>query len=121
VIRFVLRAAFAAAGIFIAAHVVHGIVIHSYWSLAWMALLLGVINAFIRPIVVFFTLPFTILTLGLFLLVVNGAMLGLAAMFFRGVEVHGFWAAVLGALIVSITSWVGSAFLGGDDRARERS
>ena len=119
-IRFLLRACFAALGLWIASRIVPGIHISSWQSLALCALLLGVINAIVRPIVVFFTLPFTIITLGLFLLVVNGLMLGLAAMFFRGVGVHGLWAAILGALVISITSWIGSVVLGGDDRGWER-
>lgn len=117
-IRFLLRAAFAALGLWLAAKFVPGIHVASWQTLVIAALVLGLINAVVRPVVVFFTLPFTIITLGLFLLVVNGMMLGLTAMFFRGFEVHGFWAAVLGALVVSITSWIGSTIVGSDERAR---
>jgi putative membrane protein len=119
-IRFFLRALIAALGLWIAAKLNIGVEVTNNVSLILCAVVLGVVNAFIRPIVVFFTFPFTIVTLGLFLLVVNAAMLGLAAMFFRGVEVHGFWAGVLGALIISVVSWIGSAFLGGDERRRAR-
>lgn len=119
-IRFLLRACFAALGLWIASRIVPGIHIGSWQSLAFCALLLGLINAIVRPIVVFFTFPFTVITLGLFLLVINGAMLGLAAMFFRGIGVDGLWPAILGALVISITSWFGAVVLGGDDRRAER-
>ena len=119
-IRFLLRAAFAAAGLWLASKLVPGIHVTSWQTLVIAALVLGVVNALVRPIVVFFTLPFTIITLGLFLLVVNGMMLGLTAMFFEGFEVHGAWAAIFGALVVSIVSWIGSVILGSDSRRRER-
>lgn len=119
-LRFLLRVAFAAVGLWVADYLLAGISFDSWQTLLLSAVVLGIINAFIRPIVVFFTFPFTVITLGLFLLVVNAAMLGLTAMFFRGFEVHGFWNGVLGALVVSIISWIGSSIVGGDDRKRER-
>ena len=61
-----------------------------------------------RPIVVILTLPFTLLTLGLFLLVVNAAMLGLVAAFLPGIRIAGFWPAFWAAIVVSIVSWIGS-------------
>ena len=70
------------------------------------AFLLGIVNAIIRPILVFFTFPLTILTLGLFLFVINGLMLGLVAFFVSGFHVNGFAGAVLGALLISIVSWI---------------
>ena len=75
------------------------------------AFLLGVVNAIIRPILVFLTLPLTIVTLGLFLLVVNGLMLWLVSALVRGFHVSGFWGAVLGSILISIVSWVLSRFL----------
>ncbi|MGB7575068.1 MAG: phage holin family protein [Thermodesulfobacteriota bacterium] len=75
------------------------------------AFLLGVVNAIIRPILVFLTLPLTVVTLGLFLLVVNGLMLWLVSALVRGFHVSGFWGAVLGSILISVVSWVLSRFL----------
>jgi putative membrane protein len=66
----------------------------------------------VRPLAVFFTLPFTLVTLGFFLLVVNAAMLGLVAWLIDGFHIAGFWSALAGWLIVSLTSWVASGFVG---------
>ena len=74
------------------------------------------VNAFVRPIVVLLTLPLTILTLGLFLLVVNAMMLGLVSWVFPGFWLSGFWSAVFGAIFVSFFSWLASAFIGRDGR-----
>jgi len=75
------------------------------------AFLLGVVNAIIRPILVFLTLPLTVVTLGLFLLIVNGLMLWLVSALVRGFHVSGFWGAVLGSILISIVSWILSRFL----------
>ena len=72
-------------------------------------------NAVVRPVLVLLTLPITILTLGLFLLVVNAATFGLVALFLTGFHVDGFLAALLGSLLVGFTGWVGSALLPGTD------
>ena len=80
--------------------------------------LLGVVNAVVRPIAVILTFPFTVLTLGLFLLVVNAAMLGLVALLLPGFHINGFWAAFLAALIVSITGWIGSMLFGSQREGR---
>ena len=66
----------------------------------------------VRPLVVILTLPATLLTLGLFLLVINAAMLGLVAWLFDGFTISGFWAAFFGALVISVTGWLASAFIG---------
>lgn len=75
------------------------------------AFLLGIVNAILRPILVFFTLPLTILTFGLFLLVINGLMLLLVAAFVKGFHVNGFWGAVFGSILISIVSWILSRLL----------
>ena len=72
----------------------------------------GVINAFVRPLVMILTLPLTIVTLGFFVLILNGAMLALAAWLLPGFHVTGFWSAVWGALIVSVVSGIGSWIFG---------
>lgn len=79
-------------------------------------LVLGLINAVVRPVLVLLTLPVTLLTLGLFLFVLNGLCLWLASLLVRGFAVHGFWAAVLGALLVGVVSSVLTAVL--SDRGR---
>ena len=76
------------------------------------AIVLGVVNAVVRPIAVVLTFPITIVTLGLFLLVVNAGMVSLVAWVLPNFTIAGFWPAVLGALTVSIVSWLGSWFIG---------
>ena len=75
------------------------------------ALLLGIVNAILRPILILLTLPITLLTLGLFLLVINGLMLWLVAVLVKGFHVNGFWGAVFGSILISIVSWVLSRIL----------
>ena len=81
------------------------------WAALFAAFLLGIVNAIVRPVLIFFTLPITVLTLGLFLLVINGLMLWLVSGIVRGFHVNGFWGAVLGSILISIVSWVLSRFL----------
>ncbi len=109
---FLLRWAISALGLWLADQVLEGLAFDSPSDLAWAALLLGVVNAVVRPLAVFFTLPFTLVTLGFFLLVVNAAMLGLVAWLLGGFHIAGFWSALAGWLIVSITGWVASGFIG---------
>jgi putative membrane protein len=70
------------------------------------AFLLGIVNAILRPILVILTFPLTLLTLGLFLLVINGLLLWLVAAFVRGFYVNGFWGALVGSILISIVSWI---------------
>jgi len=119
IIRFVLRALVAAAGLWIASRYIHGIEVGSVESLLAAAVLLGIVNAFIRPILIVLTLPFTLITLGLFLLVINAGMLELVALFLHGFKVHSFLAAVLGSIVVSVVSWIGSFFI--DSATRQRA
>lgn len=90
----------------LASRVVGGIHVASLGTLALSALVLGLVNAIVRPILVVLTLPITILTLGLFYLVVNGAAFALAAALVPGFHVASFGSAVFGALTVSIFSWI---------------
>jgi putative membrane protein len=112
VIGFFLRLLIAAAGLWLADFLLSGIRIDSLGTLAIAALLLGIVNALVRPLVVFFTLPLTILSLGLFLMIVNAAMFGLVAVLLDGMHVAGFFSALLGWLIVSLTSTVASWYVG---------
>jgi len=115
-IGFIFRAVIAALGLWVATRWVSGILIEDAGTLVLAGLLLGVINAVVRPVAVVLTFPFTILTLGLFLLVVNAGMLGLVALLLPGFHISGFWAALWAALIVSVTGWIGSLLIG--SRAR---
>jgi len=79
------------------------------------SLLLGIINAFVRPILLFLSIPFILVTLGLFILVINALMLKVVSEIVPCFQVHGFWRAIFGAIIVSFVSWLLSAFFRGSD------
>ena len=111
-VGFVLRAVIAALGLWLATRWVQGISIDSATTLLLAGLLLGVVNAFVRPVVTILTLPITLITLGLFLLVINAGMVGLVAAMLSGFHVQNFGAALLTAIIVTLTGWVGSWFIG---------
>lgn len=108
--KFVLRAAVAAFGLWLATRVVPGISIQGAGTLAGAALLLGIVNAIVKPVVLVLSLPVLILTLGLFYFVVNAAMFGLVAWLLDGFRVAGFGPALLGSLVVSLITWLASAF-----------
>lgn len=101
-----LRILGTALGLWAATRLVPGIRIEGWPDFLLAALLLGVANAVVRPFLVLVTLPITFLTLGLFLLVVNGLMLALVAWLMPSFTVRGLWAAVLGAVVVSLASWL---------------
>ncbi len=105
---FVVRAVFAALGLWVATLLVSGIHINGTLTLVLSALLLGVANAVVKPVLILLTLPATVLSLGLFLLVINGAVLALVAWMLPGFTIAGFGSAVLGAMIVSFTGIIGS-------------
>lgn len=111
-----LRMLIIALGLGLATVLVPGVEIEGALTLLVAALLLGLVNAVIRPLVVLLTLPFTIVTLGLFLLVINAAMFGLVAAMLSDFRVSGFFAALFGAIIVSITSTIASWYIGPDGR-----
>jgi putative membrane protein len=112
-IGFLIRAAMVAIGLWVASRTIRGVSYDSTETLIWAALMLGVVNAIVRPVLVFFTFPITLLTLGLFLLVINGLMIELVSHFLRGFVVEDLGSAILTSLIVSLTSWVISWFVGG--------
>jgi putative membrane protein len=95
-----------AVALWVTVSVVPGVSVASYTALALAALVLGLVNALVRPVLVILTLPLTILTLGLFYLVVNGMAFGLAAALVPGFNVRSFGAAIMGALVVSVVSWL---------------
>jgi putative membrane protein len=109
---FLVRFLICALGLWLAEEILPGIGVDNAGSLIGAAFLLGVINAFVRPVLVVLTLPITVVTLGLFLLVINAGMVALVAWILPGFHVAGFWSALLGGLIVSITGWVATWFIG---------
>ena len=111
-IGFLLRLLVVAFSLWLAAELVPGIEVQGLWTLLGAALLLGIVNAVVRPLLVILTLPITVLTLGLFLLVVNAAMLGLVAWMFDNFTIAGFGPAVLGSIVVSLIGWFASYFIG---------
>jgi putative membrane protein len=111
-VGFFIRALVVAAGLWVAWRIVPGVSFDTTESLLWAALLLGVVNAFVRPVLIVLTIPITILTLGLFLLVINGLMIELVAHFLAGFHVAGLGSAMLAAIVVALTSWVISWLVG---------
>ena len=85
--------------------------VDSFYTALAAALILGLINAVIRPILVLLTLPLTVVTLGLFIFVINGLLFWLVASFVKGFHVAGFWPAVFGAIVYSLISWAAAALL----------
>ncbi len=109
---FILRLLIVALGLWLASELVPGIEVKGVGTLLGAALLLGIVNAVVRPLLVILTLPITVLTLGLFLLVINAATLGLVAWMFDNFTIAGFWPALFGAIVVSVTGWLASYFIG---------
>jgi len=103
---FMIRVFVNALAIYFTAAIVPGIELSGAMAALGAGLVLGIVNAIVRPILIMLTLPFTLLTLGLFLFVLNGLCLWLTASLVKGFEVHGFWAAVFGAILVSVVSWL---------------
>jgi putative membrane protein len=95
----------------IAAYLLDGIHVSGFMAAFWAAAILGVLNAFFRPIALILTLPINILTLGFFTFVINAAMLKMASSLIPGFEVHGFWTAIFGSLIVSTVSFGINVFI----------
>lgn len=102
----------------LAAHVLPGIRLDSLTSAVVAGLLLGLINAIVRPILVVITFPITLLTLGLFLLVLNAFCLWLVSVFVSGFHLAGFWPAFWGALFVSVVSWILTALISDSGRVK---
>ena len=109
--RFLLRLLLNGVAVFLAAQLIPGIGIASPGAALAAGIVLGLVNAIIRPVLILLTLPVTLVTLGLFIFVVNAICLALAAWFVPGFTISGFGAALLGALVISIISWLLSALL----------
>ena len=108
----VLRTLITMLGLFLASTLLPGVTIIGGWTFVFAAILLGLVNAVVRPVAWLLTLPITLVTLGLFLLVLNAAMFGLVAALLDAFVVSGFWSALFGALVVSITSTIASWYIG---------
>jgi putative membrane protein len=115
-VGFLVRVVINAAAIYVVALIVPGIEVAGLTTALGAGLVLGLVNAIVRPILIMLTLPVTLLTLGLFLLVLNGLCLWLTSLLVKGFQVHGFWSEVFGALLVSVVSWLLTAFV--SDRGR---
>jgi putative membrane protein len=99
-----------------ASYLLEGIHISGFFSAFFAAAALGILNALFRPILLILTLPINVLTLGLFTFIINALMLKMASGIIPGFEVHGFWTAVIGSLIISVISWLLNSFI--SDRGR---
>jgi putative membrane protein len=111
-----VRTLITALGLGLATVILPGVSIGEPVTLLVAALLLGLVNAFVRPLLVLLTLPLTLVTLGFFLLVINAAMFGLVAAMLDGFHVAGFFSAVFGALIVGLTGTLASLYIGPSGR-----
>lgn len=109
--RFILRLIINAGVILLVAYLIPGIQVSSFWSALFLAVVLGLINALIRPIIILLTLPINLLTLGLFTLVINALMLWMASAFVIGVEITSFASAFWGAILIWIISWFSNYFM----------
>jgi putative membrane protein len=115
-VRFIVQALVTMVGLWLAAALISGVEFLSTGSLIAAAILLGIVNAFVRPILVVVTFPITVISLGLFLLVVNAAMIGLTAMFLGGFVVDGLWPGIGAAIVTGIVSWIAGAFIPDEKR-----
>ncbi len=114
--KFIIRWAINAVALYVAVLIVPGIELHGAWTgVLWLALIIGLLNALVRPLLKFLTCPLIILTLGLFTIVINTGMLLLTSKIGQalgiGLTVDGFWTAVLGSLVISIVSVIMSVIL----------
>lgn len=112
-IGFLIRASIVALGLWLATVWVDGVSIDTPGTLILAGVLLGMVNSIVRPIAIVLTLPMTIITLGLFLLVINAGMVALVAWMLPGMHLAGFWSAFWTSVLVSLVSFVGSWFVGG--------
>jgi len=109
--QLIIRWLILAVGVTVATHLIPGIVVESRMALFVVVLLLSFFNAILRPILVFFTLPFIVATMGLGMLLINALLFLLVGRLVEGFHVSGFWAAVGGSLIVSVTNYLIGALL----------
>jgi len=99
------------AAITIASYLIGGIEVKGFFSAFFAAAILGVLNVFFKPILLILTLPINILTLGLFTFIINAVILKMASGVISGFQVHGFWSAIFGALVISLVNWLLTSFI----------
>ena len=104
--QFLLRTLITAAAIFIVVKIMPGVAVESPLALFITAILLGLLNAIIRPLLIFLTLPITVLSFGLFIFVINGLILVLVSYLVPGFKVANFGVAILASILISIISWI---------------
>ena len=109
--RLLIHWLISATAVYVTANLLPGIAIRSFGAALIVALVLGLVNVLIKPVLVFFSIPFLIVTLGLFMLVINALMLQLASLLVDGFAVQSFWWAMLGSLCISLVAWLMSAVL----------
>jgi putative membrane protein len=110
--HFIIRLLINMVAIMVIAYLLPKVIGVDSWLAALVAaFLLGVVNTFIRPLVILLTLPLTVVTFGVFLLVINGLLLWLVSAVVRGFHVNGFWGAVIGSILISIVSWILSSMV----------
>ena len=102
-------------------YLVPSVQVDSFVTALAAALVLGLVNTLIRPLLVLLTLPATIVTLGLFIFVINGLLFWFVAAFLKGFSVEGFWPAVLGAIVYALISWAASVLVFGERLAPTRT
>lgn len=104
--KLLLRWGLLACALMLVAHLYQGVEVKSYGAALVAALVLGLLNTLVRPVLILLTLPVTLLTLGLFLFVINALMFWAAASVLEGLHVYGFWAALVGSLLYSLCALV---------------
>ena len=117
-LRFIVQFLVTCLALWLAARIVPGVAFSDAATLLLAAVLLGVANVIVRPILTFLTFPLTLLTFGLFLLVVNAAVIGLGAALLGGFVVDGLWAGIGAAIVTGVVSWIAGWFIG-DERRRD--
>jgi putative membrane protein len=110
--RFIIQALAAALGFWLSSRLISGVHVRGVESLIAAGFILGILNALVRPILILLTIPFTLLTLGLFLFVVNGLTVWMTAAFLKGVDISGLWPAILASIVITLTSWAARAVSG---------
>jgi putative membrane protein len=110
--RFIVQALAAALGFWLSSRLIAGVHVRGVASLLAAGVILGFLNALVRPILIILTIPFTLLTLGLFLFVVNGLTVWMTAAFLKGVDVNGLWPAILASIVITLTSWAARVAVG---------
>ena len=108
----ILRILLTAVAVIILQKILPGIDVDSYGTAIWVAIALGILNAFVKPLLVIFTLPATVFTLGLFLFVINAIIIMLAGNFVDGFNVSGFWYALLFSILLSFLQSILYSFIG---------